>query len=361
MICRACGRAGGRDDVVLDLGEQPITQHLPEPGDPGPDPRAPLAMWCCRGCGLAQLAGEVDPGPEVVGVEPAAVRELARSALVDAGERGLLDGATVREFGSPHGGTWLDLLPGHRVVTDGVAEVVIDSLGLMHEPDQARAAGRLAAALAPGGTALVQFHDLAAIAEQRQWNALRHGHYAYYSTTALVRLLGVAGLVPVHALRHDLYGGSVVLALRHWAAARPLDGSVAELVARDAALGITEPAALAGLGAAAAESVRRLRRHLAARRAAGDRVVAYGAASRAVALFAIAGVGADQVLAVGDASPGKQGRALPGSRIPVVTPERLAELAPDEVLVTIPELLVELAAARPELADRLVRLDRVDD
>ncbi len=75
--------------------------------------------------------------------------------------------------------------------------MIIDCFGMMHAADQAAAVAERAARLAPGGTLLLQFHSLAAIVRQGQWNALRHGHYAYYSATALSAMLAAAGLRPV--------------------------------------------------------------------------------------------------------------------------------------------------------------------
>ncbi|PRC52275.1 aminotransferase class III, partial [Mycobacterium sp. ITM-2017-0098] len=84
------------------------------------------------------------------------------------------------EFGSPHGGTWLPLLAerGYRA-TCGPADVVLDSFGIMHDADQRTAFEVRAAATAPDGVLLLQFHTLGAIVAHGQWNSLRHGHFAY--------------------------------------------------------------------------------------------------------------------------------------------------------------------------------------
>ena len=102
-------------------------------------------------------------------------------------------GARVAEYGSPHGGSWLGLLPARGLVPvrgRREADVIIDCFGMMHAADQAAALAERAARLAPGGLLLLQYHSLDAIVRLGQWNALRHGHYAYYSTTALTRDAG---------------------------------------------------------------------------------------------------------------------------------------------------------------------------
>ena len=59
---------------------------------------------------------------------------------------------------------------------------------------------------------LVQYHSLDTIIRLGQWNALRHGHFAYYSTTALAGMLAAEGFIPRMAWTFQLYGGTVLLA-----------------------------------------------------------------------------------------------------------------------------------------------------
>src|SRR5579859_6738289 len=201
--CRACRGSAG--DIVLDLGKQPACDYFPAAGDPGPDPVYPLQMWLCSSCGLAQLLTDPTVPEEPRGAEPAALVAQAADAVARAAQAGLLPApGVVAEYGSPHGGSWLDLLTSRGLVTaaDGQpADVVLDCFGLMHAADQRGALAERAARTAPGGVLLLQYHSLNTIVRRGQWNALRHGHYAYYSTTALTEMLAAAGFSPVTAWR----------------------------------------------------------------------------------------------------------------------------------------------------------------
>ncbi len=84
----------------------------------------------------------------------------------------------------------------------------------MHAADQRGALAERAARTAPGGLLLLQYHSLNTILRRGQWNALRHGHFAYYSTAALAVMLAGVGFRPVRAWQFDLYGGTVLLAAR---------------------------------------------------------------------------------------------------------------------------------------------------
>jgi len=83
-------------------------------------------------------------------------------------------------------------------------------------------------------------------------------------------------------------------------------------------------------------------------RDAGDAVIGYGAASRAVALLVRADVDRTLLPAVVDASPAKQGLRMPGTDIPIVEPSELAVGRPN-VLVFVPDLMGEVQAAFPQV------------
>jgi len=351
--CRACrGRAG---HLVLDLGEQPPCDYFPRCDDPGPDPVYPLQMWLCSSCGLAQLVADPTVPEEPRGTEPAALVAQAADAVDRVAAAGLLpDGRRVAEYGSPHGGSWLGLLAqrGLRPVHGGEqAEVVLDCFGLMHAADQSAALAERTARVAPGGVLLLQYHSLGTIIRSGQWNALRHGHYAYYSAPALTAMLAVNGFGALTAWRFELYGGTVLLAARREADAAHgpdgPDGPMRSLLAEDARAGVRDPAVLGGLQRDAEARAKGLHDWLVAERSAGRAVLGYGAASRAIALLRHAGVDGGLLPAVVDASPAKQGLRMPGTDIPVVPPAQLAVRRPDTVLLFLADLLDEVRAAYP--------------
>ncbi|BEK96522.1 methyltransferase domain-containing protein [Nocardia seriolae] len=350
--CRGCGL--GPLVRVLDLGKMPAADDFPRLNSAvgAVEAAHPLAMDLCAMCGLAQLAEDDTVTAEPRGVEPQALRDQAEDAVSRVAAAGWLPGGgTVREFGSPHGGSWLPLLTERGyTVTEQPADVVIDCFGIMHEPHQRVAFAQRAAAVAPGGVLLLQFHSLHTIVRQGQWNALRHGHFAYYSTAALQELLRGAGLVAVRAWAFTLYGGTVLVAAVH--APADADPSIAALRASEAA--VADPAVVRGLQHAADRQAQALRRWLESEKSSGRTVYAYGAASRAVALLHLAGAHRGLLAGVADASPAKQGRRMPGTDIPILAPAELVAAQPDRVLLTLPDLLREVSARWPELDGRWV-------
>jgi C-methyltransferase C-terminal domain/Putative zinc binding domain len=354
-VCRACRGIDGY--LVLDLGQQPACDYFPRLDDPGPDPVYPLQMWLCSSCGLAQLIADPTVPQEPRSAEPTALKTQAADAVAWVAEAGLLpERGVAAEYGSPHGGSWLELLadrglrPAGPGDADGQADVIVDCFGMMHAADQRAALAERAVRLAPGGVLLLQYHALSTILARGQWNALRHGHFAYYSTTALTAMLEAVGMRAFTACRFDLYGGTVMLA-----ATRDGDGptrpdeAVGSLLAEDVRIGVRDPGRFSRLQDEVRGQARAVYDWLAAQRAVGTQVLGYGAASRAVALLCQAQVDHTVLPAVIDASPAKQGRRMPGTDIPVASPAELAGRGPLAVLLFVPDLMGEVRAAYREV------------
>lgn len=345
--CRSCSSTSG--EIVLDLGEQPACEYFPPFDDPTPDPLFPLRLWLCAGCGLAQLADDADLPDQPEGLEPVALTGQRHDAVVAAHAAGLLPaGATIAEGPTPHGGSWwpeLEVLGLRRAAPGASADIVVDgAFGLMHAPDQAAALAALVDALTPDGTLLLQFHSLAAILREQQWNAVRLGHHAYYSLPSLQAMLAGHGLTLTRVWTFPLYGGTVLAAARRGGIP---DLSVAETLDAETAAGVLDAGVLATLQKSVDADTTALRTLTADARRTGARVYGYSAASRAVALLYLADLPDGLLHGVADASLAKQGRRMPGTTIPVIGPDQLTASRPDIVVMFVSDLLPEVRAALP--------------
>lgn len=348
IACRFCRSTSG--DVVLDAGRQPAADSFPLVTDLRPDPTHPLRMWLCAACHLAQLVEDPTTPEEARGLEPQALLDQAADAVSRVAKAGLFEpGQVVAEYSSPHGGSWLDLLTtaGLRAAApEERVDVLVDNIGMMHDADQAAGLAVRSDRLHDDGVLLFQFHSLASIVGEGQWNALRHGHYAYYSTPTLVRMLETVDLHVTTAFWFPLYGGTVLLAASR--RGRP-DEAVRRLVEQEEAAGVLDAEVVGGLQRAADETAGRLARFLDRERDEGHVVLGYGAASRSVALLHHAGVDHRLLPAVADGSPVKWGRRIPGSGIPIISPADLVEARPHSVVLFVDDLLPEVRRAMPEV------------
>jgi hypothetical protein len=349
--CRWCGSHTGVR--VLDAGLQPPSDLHPKPSDPGPDPEFPLVMVMCLDCRLVQLESDATTPEEPRGLEPRALVEQAETAVDQAEAKGYLrPGIRVLEYPSPHGGSWVEQLERRSLieVAQGPAELLVDIFGMMHEADQRGALIRRLSQMSADAILLMQFHTVAAIVRSGFWNALRHGHFAYYSTPVLVRMAAELGLTALSASEYPLYGGTILLALAREASrwGDPAE-NVMRVIDREIAQGVLEPTAVASLNESLASSAAALGTYLADARSRSDTVAGYSAASRTSALLQLGHVSAQDLVAIADAAPGLHGRTMPGSRIPIVSPAELVDRRPDKVLLFVPDLLDEVRRALPEI------------
>lgn len=349
--CRWCGSHSGVR--VLDAGLQPPSDLHPKPSDPEPDPEFPLAMVMCLDCRLVQLESDETTPEEPRGLEPRALVQQAEAAVDQAEQQGYLrPGIRVLEYPSPHGGSWVEQLERRSLieVSQGPAELLVDIFGMMHEADQRAAMINRISQMSEDAILLIQFHTVAAIVRSGFWNALRHGHFAYYSTPVLVRMAAESGLTAVSASEYSLYGGTILLALAkngsRWGSQSE---SVTKLVDQEIAAGVTEPMVVASLNESLANSASALRSYLSDSRSRSETVAGYSAASRTSALLQLGHVGAEDLATIADAAPGLHGRTMPGSRIPISSPSELVDARPDKVLLFVPDLLDEVRRALPEI------------
>ncbi|MQA03027.1 MAG: hypothetical protein GEV07_09985 [Streptosporangiales bacterium] len=331
--CRGCGSP----DVerVVDLGEQPGADHFPATGNPAADPRWPLELWLCRGCTLVQL-GPVEPQlPEPpLAIESATSRaHTVRSVDTILRRHPELADATVYEFASHHGGSWLDHLraAGCRPVTDiDQAALVVDVHGLAHEPHLGKALRARAERLAPDGLLVLEFHHLLPLVQGNQFDTIRHGHWSYLSVSTLRALAAPLGLAVVHVDDVPLFGGSLQVTLRRLPAG---DDTVQAVLDAERAAGLADPDTLRALHDSATACATALHERLAAHRAAGTTVLGYGAPSKAPVLLDLAGVGPDLLPFTVDAAIAKHGRRIPGCGVPIRPVDALRAARPAVVLV----------------------------
>ena len=267
-------------------------------------------------------------GIPVLGVEPA--RNVAAAAV----ERGI---PTIPEFF----GTELAL----RLVGEGRrADLVIGNNVLAHVPPVHDFVEGISVLLKPEGATVLEFPHLLRLIEERQFDTIYHEHFSYFSLLVVERLFAEHELVVFDVEEQPTHGGSLRVFARHAAdESKPLGPRVAEVRERERAAGLDRLETYDAFGEAVREVKRDLLSFLIDVRREGASVVAYGAAAKGNTLLNYCGVGSDLVDYVVDRSPHKQGLYLPGTRLAIHAPERVAETRPDYLLVLPWNLADEIA------------------
>ena len=209
---------------------------------------------------------------------------------------------------------------------------------LAHVPDINDFLGGFSTLLKPTGVATFEFPQLLTLMAGQQFDTLYHEHYSYLSLTAVQTLCERNGLEVFDVSQLSTHGGSLrVFVQRADGVRREVQPAVQQQLQAELAAGVKTPEYYATLAPAAERIKHGLLRFLLQAKADGKRVVGYGAAAKGNTLLNYAGVKPDLLAWVADANPHKQGKYLPGSRIPIVLEK------PDYILVLPWNLLHEVS------------------
>jgi SAM-dependent methyltransferase len=216
----------------------------------------------------------------------------------------------------------------------GQADLVVANNVIAHVPDVCDFIQGIAVLLKPKGTLTLEFAYGVELIEKGLFDTVYHEHFSYFTLTSLIALLKPANLQVVDVELLSSHGGSLRVYVQHVSelAGRQL-AAYEGLLAAEAVKGVSSPHFYSGLQQTAVTAKHRLLRFLIEAADEGQTVVAYGAAAKGNTLINFAGVKQDLLAYVADRSPGKIGRYLPGSRIPVVAESMLRETKPAKIVV----------------------------
>lgn len=214
------------------------------------------------------------------------------------------------------------------------ADLMIANNVLAHVPDINDFVTGFTSLLKTAGIATFEFPHLLRLVAGNQFDTIYHEHFSYLSFTAVSRIFEKNGLKVFDIGELPTHGGSLrVFAERLDSGRQKVSNHVVELLAQERAAGMTTAEYYAGFQARADRIKNKLLDFLKQSKKQGKKVAAYGAAAKGNTLLNYAGVHPDLLPYVVDRNPSKQGKYLPGSRIPIVAETRLCEERPDYVVI----------------------------
>lgn len=213
------------------------------------------------------------------------------------------------------------------------ADLIIGNNVFAHVPDVNDFTLGLKIALKPSGTITLEFPHLVCLIDEGQFDTIYHEHFSYFSLLAVDRIFAKAGLRVCRVEQLPTHGGSLRVYGCHADDPRADDASVARIRALESERGMEKRETYQGFQSRVNKTKDGLLRFLIDSKEAGLVVAAYGAAAKGNTLLNYAGVKPDLLASVCDFASSKQGKFMPGSHIPIVSPEELAQLQPDVVLI----------------------------
>ena len=231
-----------------------------------------------------------------------------------------------------------------RLAADGQqADLMAANNVLAHVPDINDFAKGFVVLLKPHGVATFEFPHLLNLIEEAQFDTIYHEHFSYLSLNTVNTIFAANGLSVFDAEEHPTHGGSLrVFAQRADTGRHPRTNRLGDLMEKELRAGMRGAAFYADFQAKAEKVKDDFLAFLIEARRGGKKVAAYGAAAKGNTLLNFAGVRPDLLSYVVDKNPAKQGKFMPGSRIPIVEEARIRKGKPDYIVILPWNLAAEI-------------------
>jgi 2-polyprenyl-3-methyl-5-hydroxy-6-metoxy-1,4-benzoquinol methylase len=257
-------------------------------------------------------------GADVLGIEPAA--NVAKVAIE---QRGIP--TRVEFFGESCA---------RELKEEGVNPVlVLGNNVLAHVPDINDFVAGMKILLSAEGIITMEFPHLLRLIEENQFDTIYHEHFSYLSFTFAQRLFAKHGLKLFDVEQLATHGGSIRIFGAHAESAFKIERRVQEMLDLERERGLNDLSTYQAFDVRINETRRSFLDFLKKAKAENKTIVGYGAAAKGNTLLNYCGVGGDSIRYVVDRSPHKQGKFLPGSHIPIESPDRVVQTKPDYLLI----------------------------
>ena len=252
----------------------------------------------------------------MLGIEPAA--NVAKVAL----QKGI---PTLVEF--------FGVETAMSLADESQADLLLGNNVLAHVPDLNDFVGGMKVLLKQGGQITMEFPHLMRLVEDNQWDTIYHEHFSYFSFTTVSKVFEAHGLRLFDVEELPTHGGSLRIYGCHADDPRSDEPRAAELLGRERQAGLTAMELYTGYGRRVAQEKHEIIELLIGLKREGKRIVGYGAPAKGNTLLNYCGVRTDFLDYTCDLNPHKQGHLLPGTHIPIRSPDVLREDKPDVVLI----------------------------
>ncbi len=253
-------------------------------------------------------------GLRTLGIDPAAnIAALARASGLEVFNEYFTAESSKRVL-SIYG-------PAHIITTTNTFNHIDDLHGFMQG---------VATLLAPDGTFIIEVPQALTCIVDNEFDTVYHEHLSVFSVASVAALGSFFGLQIVDIDELPIHGGSMRLFLRR---SGPVAPTVAEWLEREREAGLFTEQTYHDHAARVYKIREELMELLHDLKRQGKRLAGYGAPAKGNTLLNYYGIGPDLLEFLADRNALKQGLLSPGMRIPVVSPDRIAEDAPDYLLI----------------------------
>jgi hypothetical protein len=187
--------------------------------------------------------------------------------------------------------------------------------------------------LSNDGTITLEFPHLLKLIKHKQFDTVYHEHFSYLSLYTAQLIFKNAGLKIYDVEELETHGGSLRIYGCHADDKKRISNKVKEILLIEKKYGLQTKNLYKSFQKKVDAIKNNLVQFLIEQKIAGKKVVAYGAAAKGNTLLNYAGIKPDLINYVCDAGKAKQGKYMPGSHIPILSPDKIMLNNPDYILI----------------------------
>lgn len=213
------------------------------------------------------------------------------------------------------------------------ADLIIGNNVYAHVPDINDFTKGLKKLLKSDGVITLEFPHLMKLIEHVQFDTAYHEHFSYLSLTTVSRIFSNEGLRIWDVEELNTHGGSLRVYGCHENSKKVNTSKANQILNQELKSGLLDIMTYKEFQARAEKVRNALTSFLIDQKNAGSSVAGYGAAAKGNTILNYAGIKTDLLPYVCDSAPSKQGKYMPGSHIPILSPNVLRERKPEYILI----------------------------
>ncbi len=229
-----------------------------------------------------------------------------------------------------------ELTASHIAKEKGKADLIIANNVLAHNDDIIDFVMGFSKLLKPEGFATFEFPHLLEMIRFTQFDTVYHEHFSYLSLITVSSVFAKCGLNIFDVEKINTHGGSLrVYAQKSDTGLNKESKSISLIISEEKNFGLTKIATYKKYQEQVDNIKFEFLSFLLEKKKLGKKVAAYGAAAKGNTFLNYLGIKSDLIDFVIDRNPAKQGKFLPGSRIPIMNEDYLKK-EPPHYLVVLP-------------------------
>jgi hypothetical protein len=223
----------------------------------------------------------------------------------------------------------------NELVSEGFkADLLLGNNVLAHVPHLHDFVEGMKIVLKPEGVITMEFPHLVKLIENNQFDTIYHEHFSYFTLNVVSYLFAQHGLMVFDVEELTTHGGSLRIFAQHQESKRfSITERLLKLKKEELEKGFCKAERYELFAQKVKETRKRVIEFVSSARKDRKKIAGYGAPAKGNTLLNYCGLTNEDISFTVDISPHKQGLLLPGSRIPIHSPEQIDTTKPDYLLI----------------------------